>query len=304
MGSLSKDRLKEVKQVTIVGMVVNILLSAAKLYAGIVGRSSAMIADAVHSISDLFTDFIVLAGAHFGSRPEDKGHPFGHGRLETFATLIIALVLFLTAYGIFVEALGMIRAMMNGKIVPRPGIIALVMAAVSIVSKEALYHYTVLAGRRLKSEVTISNAWHHRSDALSSIAVLLGIGGIYIFGERAAFLDPLAAIVVSGFIFKVGVSISKTAVDEIMDKSFESAELEKIKFICLNTPGVSNPHDLKTRKIGCRASISVAVDLDKDTSFQDAYKKTRELEKLLRREFGEDAFILVRAVPDTDTKAE
>ena len=167
------ERTRKIYRVTWIGMVVNIALSLLKLAAGILGRSGAMIADAVHSISDLATDVIVLIFARISSKPEDAGHNYGHGKYETLATIIISLALSVVGGGILVHSVRAIRAVIDGELLPRPGAVALVAAVVSIAAKEVLYRYTVRAGRRVQSPSMVANAWHHRSDALSSLGTCL-----------------------------------------------------------------------------------------------------------------------------------
>lgn len=196
------ERTRKIYRATWIGMVVNIALSLLKLAAGILGRSGAMIADAVHSISDLATDVIVLIFARISSKPEDAGHNYGHGKYETLASILISLALIAVGGGILADSIRNIRLVLTGEIIGRPGAIALIAAAISIVAKEVLYRYTVRVGRQTDSPSVVANAWHHRSDALSSIGTLTGIGLAYFLGDKWRIADPLAALVVSVFIFK------------------------------------------------------------------------------------------------------
>lgn len=180
------ERTRKIYRVTWIGMVVNIALSLLKLAAGILGRSGAMIADAVHSISDLATDVIVLIFARISSKPEDAGHNYGHGKYETLASILISLALIAVGGGILADSIHNIRLVLTGEIIGRPGAIALIAAAISIVAKEVLYRYTVRVGRQTDSPSVVANAWHHRSDALSSIGTLTGIGLAYFLGDKCA----------------------------------------------------------------------------------------------------------------------
>lgn len=204
------ERTRKIYRVTWIGMVVNIALSLLKLAAGILGRSGAMIADAVHSISDLATDVIVLIFARISSKPEDAGHNYGHGKYETLASILISLALIAVGGGILADSIHNIRLVLTGEIIGRPGAIALIAAAISIVAKEVLYRYTVRVGRQTDSPSVVANAWHHRSDALSSIDTLTGIGLAYFLGDKWRIADPLAALVVSVFIFKIAFDLLRS----------------------------------------------------------------------------------------------
>lgn len=201
------SRAKQIYKVTAVGLGVNVGLAAGKLAAGIIGRSGAMIADAVHSVSDFATDIVVLVCVRLSSRPKDESHDYGHGKYETLATVLIGLALAAVAVGIFVSSAGLIKRVIEGEQIPRPGLVAVIAAAVSIAVKEALYWYTVKAGCRLDSSAVVANAWHHRSDALSSVATLAGIGGARLLGGAWRILDPIAAIMVSALIIKVAYDL-------------------------------------------------------------------------------------------------
>lgn len=292
-----QTRQKQINRVTIVCLIGNILLTIFKFIAGFVGLSAAMVADAVHSLSDLLTDAIVLVGVHLGVKPADQDHPYGHGRFETFAAMIISIALILVAVFIFINGLKSIISVIQGNIIQKPGIIALIMAAVSIIAKELMYQYTVYVGKKVKSMAVISNAWHHRSDAFSSIATLIGIGGAVLLGNKWVILDPIAALLVSVFIVIIGIKIAKTAYDEMMDKALPEEDIEKIKDICLKTKGVKNPHDIKTRKIGFRLSINLHIDIDKDTSFIEVHNMTSEIEKNLKNSFDEEIYINIHPEP-------
>lgn len=297
MNFTADERLKEADKSTYTGMAVNILLTALKFIAGILGASAAMIADAIHSLSDLITDFVVLAGVRLGGKPADRNHPYGHGKIETFASLIIAVVLLIVAFGIMFEGVKSIHAVLQGKILPRPGAIALIVAFISIASKEILYRYTISVGKRIENMVVISNAWHHRSDAMSSVATLLGVGGAYFLGEKWRLLDPLAAVIVSFFIIAIAVKIFKDAFDEMIEHSLSPEVIQTIKNACLSVPEVSEPHNIKTRRIGPRIAVELHIRLPKDISFEAAHDITTRAEHCIKARLGRDTFVMIHSEP-------
>ena len=212
-------REKKAARVTWVGFFTNLILSAAKIIAGIWGRSSAMIADGIHSLSDFITDFIVIIFIKISSKNEDSDHPYGHGKFETFATMLISFALFVVAIGIFYSGSIKIYEVLNGEIIERPTYLALAMAAVSIIVKESLYWYTITIGRNIDSPAVIANGWHHRSDAFSSIGTLIGISGAMFLGERWRVLDPITSLVVGIFIFGVAYKLARPSIQELLEMS-------------------------------------------------------------------------------------
>ena len=201
------------------GFFTNLILSAAKIIAGIWGRSSAMIADGIHSLSDFITDFIVIIFIKISSKNEDSDHPYGHGKFETFATMLISFALFVVAIGIFYSGSIKIYEVLNGEIIERPTYLALAMAAVSIIVKEGLYWYTITIGRNIDSPAVIANGWHHRSDAFSSIGTLIGISGAMFLGERWRVLDPITSLVVGIFIFGVAYKLARPSIQGLLEMS-------------------------------------------------------------------------------------
>ena len=278
----------EIYRVTFVGLAVNLLLSAAKLAAGIVGRSAAMTADAVHSFSDLATDVVVIAFARISAKPRDAGHDYGHGKYETLATLLISLAL---------AAVRSIRAVAEGVVLPRPGAVALVAAGVSVVVKEILYRYTVRAGRRIGSPSVVANAWHHRSDALSSLGTLAGIGCAYFLGEGWRIADPIAALVVAAFIFRIAFGLIRSGLGELMERSLPPETEEEILRIVTADPTVREPHNLRTRRIGASIAVEVHVRVDGDMTVRQSHALTEEIERRLRERFGEGTMIAVHVEP-------
>ncbi|WP_424245261.1 cation diffusion facilitator family transporter [Elusimicrobium posterum] len=297
------QRVKETNKITFICMAGNIMLAVLKLLAGVLGASAAMIADAMHSFSDLVTDIVLLIGVKLSNKPEDAKHPYGHGRIETFATLIISIVLLFAAFGILWGGVQSIIKVIAGETLPKPGYIALIMAAVSIISKEVMYRYTVAVGKKIDSLAVISNAWHHRSDALSSIGTFIGIGGAILLGHKWTVLDPITAVIVSFFIFNIAFTIFKLAVEEMLDVALPQESVDKISELACSVPGVHKPHSIKTRKIGYRTSIDLHIILDKETSFTEVYCKMNLIKYKLRDQFGKQTFISIHPQPLT-TKFE
>lgn len=278
-------------------MFVNIVLFIFKLIAGVMGRSGAMIADAAHSASDFATDIVVLAFVRISAKPRDDDHHWGHGKYETLASLIIGVALFAVGAEILVDSAEKITAFTNGDVLPRPGVVALVAAAISIVAKEALYQYTIRKARHLGSPSVEANAWHHRSDALSSIGVLLGVGLAYFLGEKWRIADPIAAIVVSALIVKVAVNLCRTALAELLEKSLPREVEEEILSIISSTPNVYKPHNLRTRRIGADIAIEVHIRVDGAMTVQDSHEISRDIERSLRERFGEKTAVAIHIEP-------
>ncbi len=294
------EREKGICRVTLAGSVGNLLLVIFKFAAGIFGHSAAMIADAVHSLSDFATDIVVVVFVRISAKPADEDHDYGYGKYETLATAVIGLVLCLVAVGIFRGGVLSVWRFLHGEALPRPGLSALTAALVSVVVKEALYHYTVIRGKRLQSQVVVANAWHHRSDALSSVGTALGIGGAMFLGEKWRVLDPLAAIVVSLFILKVAIQLLKPCLDELLEKSLPREVENRIRGIILSFPGVSEPHHLRTRRIGNRYAIEVHVRMDGDLSLHEAHDRATAVERRLKAEFGPDTHVGLHVEPAAD----
>lgn len=280
------NREKEIYKLTLWGSFVNFLLLVFKFVAGFVGNSAAMIADAVHSLSDFITDIIVILFVRVSSMPKDENHHYGHGKYETLATAIIGVVLFAVGVGILVNAVETIIDFFHGKELAAPNIWALGAAAVSIVFKEALYQYTVYKGKNLNSNAVMANAWHHRSDALSSIGTLLGISGAMFLGEKWRVLDPIAAFLVSIFILKVAIELTKASLEELLEKSLPKKTQEKILNIIHSFPEVKSPHNLRTRHIGSNIAIEFHIRMDGNLSLNEVHEITKRMENALKAEFG------------------
>lgn len=291
------DRQKETYRVTIAGSIINILLLAFKFAAGILGHSAAMIADAIHSLTDFVTDAIVLVFVRLGSKPTDRDHDYGHGKYETLASAIIGVSLLVVGMMICYSGVTKTYHAMCGEPLQQPGFIALAAAVASVVLKEWAYRFTVRVGRRCHSEAVVANAWHHRSDALSSVGTTVGIGGAIILGEKWAVLDPLTAIVVSFFIMKAAWSVLSKAVDELTDGSLPKETEDEIKSIVSEDNEVSVVHNLCTRRIGNRIAIEMHVRMPGETSLYVAHRHATEIEQRLKQRFGADTHISIHLEP-------
>jgi len=297
MGEENKHREREIYRLTLVGSTVNVLLTAFKFVAGIVGHSAAMTADAVHSLSDLLTDAVVLIFVRISSKPEDCDHDYGHGKYETLASTIIGFALAGVAIGIGYHAIIALIKWWQGGMLAAPGVLALWAAVVSVVLKEAVYQYTLRCGRNLNSPVLEANAWHHRSDAFSSLGTLVGIGGAILLGNRWTILDPLASLVVTFFIMKVAWKLLKQGLDELMEASLPEEVEQEIITIVNEFPDVCDPHHLRTRRIGSRYAIELHIRMDGDLPLSVAHTRTYEIEQKLKQHFGPDTHITLHVEP-------
>ncbi len=294
------NREKEIYKVTLVGSAGNVALLTFKFIAGVMGHSSAMIADAIHSLSDFITDVVVLAFVHVSAKPQDESHDYGHGKYETFATFIIGLALIAAATGIIVSGIAKLIDWAGGKQLAAPGWLALAAAVISIIVKEILYRYTVNRGKKLDSQALVANAWHHRSDALSSIGTTVGIGGAILLGHRWTVLDPLASVVVGLMLVKVSVELLRTSMRELTESSL-SDEIEKeIEDIICSFPDVSEPHNLRTRRIGNRFAIEAHVRMDGNVSLTAAHNRATAIEQRLRERFGPQTHVTIHMEPVKD----
>ena len=291
------NREKEIYKVTLVGGAVNALLLLFKFVAGIIGHSSAMIADAAHSLSDFVTDIIVLVFVKISNKPQDKSHDYGHGKYETLALTVIGIALMAVAIGIIVKGVMKIAAWANGDVLEAPGKLAFWAAIVSIVMKEAVYRYSIIKARKLDSKAVEANAWHHRSDALSSIGTAVGIGGAIFLGERWTVLDPIASVVVGAFIVKVAFDLLKNGIGDLMEQSLPDEVEDEIIKLAAEVPGVSEPHDLRTRRIGNHYAIEMHILMDGGISLKEAHDKASAVEDLLRQRYGEETHVVVHVEP-------
>ena len=291
------ERNKEIYKVTMVGGAVNVVLLLFKFVAGIVGHSAAMVADAVHSLSDFVTDVIVLVFVHISGKPKDKSHDYGHGKFETLAMTVIGLALLVVAVGIVYSGMTKIIDWANGTDLEAPGMLALWAALLSIVLKEGVYRYSMVKARELNSQAVEANAWHHRSDALSSLGTAIGIGGAIFLGKRWTVLDPIASVVVGMFIVKVAIDLLRRGIGDLMEQSLPDAVEEEMLQMVGAIPGVVEPHDLRTRRIGNHYAIELHIRMDGDISLRESHDKASEVEDMLRNRYGEDTHVAVHVEP-------
>lgn len=293
----TKDREHRIYFVTLMGSVVNIVLLVFKFMAGILGGSAAMIADAVHSLSDFMTDIVVLLFVKISSKPEDKDHDYGHGKYETLATSLIGVALLCVGLYIFYSGAYRTWAAFKGAPIEQPGIVALWAALFSIVMKEWTYRFTVKVGKEVESQAVVANAWHHRSDALSSIGTAIGIGGAIFLGEDWAVLDPIAAVVVSIFIIRTAAMLVSGSLDELLEKSLPDDEERQIEQIVHSEPEVSGMHHLCTRRIGNRIAIEMHLRMPGEISLNESHAHATNIERKLRSHFGERTHINIHVEP-------
>lgn len=295
---VTSDRERQIYKVTIRGSIANFLLLVFKFVAGILGKSSAMIADAVHSLSDFVTDIIVLFFVKISTKLKDADHDYGHGKYETLATTIIGSILLIVGTGIFGDGLSKIIAVCRGEEIGKPDKIALVAALVSIAVKEVLYRYTSVVGKRENSQVVIANAWHHRSDAFSSIGTALGISAAIFLGKGWQVLDPVAAMIVSVFIVKVAVQLMIPSLNDLLERSLPDEVEEDIIGIILEDPQVKDPHNLKTRRIGTNFAIEVHIRVRDDMTVSEAHVVATGIEMRLREKYGLRTHVAIHVEPE------
>ena len=291
------NRSARIYRVTLCGGAMNLLLLAFKFVAGIVAGSAAMVADAVHSLSDAVTDAVVLLFVHISEKPQDKTHDYGHGKYETLAGVVVGFVLFAVGLGIVYGGLAKVLVWARGEQLAVPGRLAFWAALVSIALKESIFRYTLRQSVVLKSQALEANAWHHRSDALSSVGTALGIGGAIFFGEKWAVLDPLASIVVGLFIVRVSVNLLRGGIGDLTEQSLPDAVEQEILQLAGSVEGVEEPHDLRTRKIGNHYAIELHILMDGNVPLLVAHDKATAIEDLLRKQYGEETHVVVHVEP-------
>lgn len=291
------QREKAIFRVTFIGSIVNVALVLLKLISGIWGRSSALVADGVHSLTDFITDVIVLVFVKLSGKPRDKVHSYGHGKFETLATLIIGVFLTVAGIGLMVSGIRKIISSLNGEMLPEPTWLAFAVAAASIVVKEILYRYTVRIGRKVESDATVANAWHHRSDAISSLGTMAGIGGAILLGDDWRILDPMAAALVSIFIIKSGHDIIRPAINELLEGALPEKQSAEISGLIGSVNGVRGFHNLRTRKIGNAIAVDVHVKMDGKLLLEEAHDIATLVEEKIRDRFGKDSIVNIHMEP-------
>ena len=296
------QREKEIRHVTVLGAVVNVVLTIGKIVAGVVGRSAAMVADGIHSLSDLLSDVVVIVFTRLSSKGKDKEHSFGHGKFETLATLIISVILVAVGASLMSSGVKSIIDVLGGGVIPEPSYIALVAAAVSIVSKEWIYRVTVKVGKRVGSTVVIANAWHHRSDALSPIGSLVGIGGAILLGDKWTLLDPLASCVISVAIIVVAVKMALPSLAELLETALPPEVEEEIVSIASAVEGVRDVHELKTRRNGMSYIIDAHIVVSPDISIVEAHEIATAVEEALCARYGRETQLSIHVEPCVEAR--
>jgi cation diffusion facilitator family transporter len=261
-----------------------------------------MVADGIHSLSDLLSDAVVLVFTHISSKGKDRDHSFGHGKFETLATLIVSIILVTVGGNLMSNGIRSIIGVFNGTEIPKPGYIALIAAAVSIALKEWLYHATVRVGKKTGSTVVIANAWHHRSDALSSIGSLIGIGGAIVLGDKWTVLDPLASCLISIAIIVVAVKMALPSLAELLETSLPEDIEQEIIRIASSVKGVNDIHDLKTRRNGISFIIDAHIVVNPEMSIVEAHDISTDVEEALRMKYGPETQLSIHVEPDRTSK--
>lgn len=289
---------KEAQRITVLGGVLNILLSIVKLFAGIWGHSTAMVADSIHSLSDLITDAITMIGIKIAEKPADNNHNYGHGKYETIAAYFISMLVVFTGALLFINNIKIIYGFtFEGKNLAVPGLIAAMAAALSILVKELLFQVSVKVGKKSGSSAVVANAWHHRSDALSSIAALIGILAAHFLGDKYVVLDPAAALLVSVLIIIAGVKLFLGNLNELAEASLDKNENEEIIQLVTEIEGVSNPHNLKTRRIGNCIAIELHIRVNSALNIIEGHKIATNVENVLYQRFGNKTFVNIHIEP-------
>lgn len=288
---------KRIYKVTLMGSTVNMLLLFIKFVAGIMGNSAAMVADAVHSLSDFLTDIVVIAFVRLSSKPADTDHDYGHGKYETMATSLIGIALVIVAVMLGWNGINKIVFVCHGNTLESPGIIAFIAALSSIILKEWMFRITRKVAHEENSPALEANAWHHRSDALSSIGTAIGIGGAVMLGSKWTILDPIAAVVVSIMILITALRLLRQASGELLEESLPKETEEKIMQIVYQDCDASDIHNLYTRRIGNNIAVEMHLRLPGDMPLAKAHEHASKIEKRLRQKFGNGTHIMLHIEP-------
>ena len=290
-----RSREQEIRRITLIGAIINLFLTIFKIIAGMLGRSAAMVADGIHSLSDMLSDIIVIFFTNISSKERDKRHSFGHGKFETLATLIVCVILVAVGARLMANSITTIIGVMDGNSIPIPGHIALWAAIISIISKEILYQVTIHTAKKVNSPVVIANAWHHRSDAFSSI------GGARILGDNWTILDPIASCGISIAIIVIAVKMSLPCLAELLETSLPDEIEEDIISTANAVRGVENIHELKTRRNGISYIIDAHIVVDPHISITEAHNISTDVEKALREKYGDETQINIHIEPDRES---
>jgi cation diffusion facilitator family transporter len=286
-----------IRRITLIGFYVNAALMVLKILFGIYGHSDALVADGVHSFSDFATDLIVLVFVGIAYKNADDDHPYGHGKYETFSTLLIAVALIFVASGIGMSGIFSIFGVINGEVLPRPDVLTIIVAALSIVAKEMLYRGTVKVGKRVNSPALIANAWHHRSDAFSSIATLIGVSAAFFLGESWRICDPIASVLISVFIGMSALSIASPSISELLERSLPGAQIKQIEEIIMSVDGVKSFHHLRTRRNGHSCIVDVHIKVEPTLTVTEGHQIATDVEHALRSQFTPDLTTSIHIEP-------
>lgn len=294
------DKGKRARKATVISFIINSILSIGKLIVGIVGKSGAMVADAIHSMSDLVTDVIVFISLKITQKPADDKHNYGHGKVETVATVLVSIALFIAGFSIGRDGIEDLIGVFKGESSNSPALLVVIVAAASMIIKEILFRYTIRTGKSIGSEVLIANAWHHRSDALSSLGVLIGVGAAYILGSKFSFLDSVAQIIVSLFIFRAAYKILIPNLGQLADAAIDKEEIEKIVNMLDNNKYIRDYHHLRTRHVGSLHAVDVHILVNPLLNISDAHDISSIIESEIHNLLGEDCFVSIHIEPYND----
>ncbi|MCM1450575.1 MAG: cation diffusion facilitator family transporter [Clostridiales bacterium] len=288
-----------IRHVTLVGLWINVALVAAKLIFGYWGKSDALVADGYHSLSDFITDFIVIAFVATAYKKADKGHPYGHGKFETIASVLISIILLLMGLFIGYEGIVTMVKSFRGEILPRPDIWTLFVAVFSIFAKEFCYRYTMRYGVKLNSSALKANAWHHRSDAISSVATLIGVSFALFMGPYWRIMDPIASIVIAVMIAVSAIRIAMPSINELLEISLPPELIKQMLDVIKSVPGVLRAHNLRARRNGHSYIVDVNIHVDPDITVREGHAISTAVEHHLYERFGKDMIIYVHTEPES-----
>lgn len=292
-----KNELKLAMRVSRNSIIVNVLLSVFKLITGIIGHSTAMVSDAVHSASDVFSTVVVIIGVRISNRESDKNHPYGHERLENVASVVLATVLAVTGLGIGYNGFRTIISGAEGAGIVVPSVLPLLVALLSIVVKEGMYWYTIHTARKINSDALKADAWHHRSDAMSSVGSFIGI-----FGAKMGYpiLDPIASVVICGFILKAAIDIFREATSKMTDESCDDRVVEAIRGVALRQQGVIRLDDIKTRLFGNKVYVDIEICVDGEMKLRDAHRIAEKVHEQVEENFPDVKHCMVHVNPNEE----
>ncbi|MCL2550332.1 MAG: cation diffusion facilitator family transporter [Methanimicrococcus sp.] len=295
---------KEGARITIVGMVINLILTIVQAIVGVIGNSVALVADSMHTLSDLLTDFLVLFSIRFSEKPEDESHNFGHKKIETLASVLIGAVLFSVGLMMIYTGGTKLYSFIIGLPLEKPSVITFYVAVFVAILKELLYRYTHHIAKKLNNDMIEVNAWHHRSDAFSSVGVAAGIGIAVLLGNQWIIIDPLIAILLAFYLIYIAVKILYSSINELMEASLGTEINNEIRTAALGCRGVLNVHSLKTRKLGSSKAMDMHIMVDENLTVKEAADIQKDVEKCLRGQFGADIYVIIKIEPFVGSKKD